>query len=105
MNTVLFAGAAAMLFYFGSRAYRNSQESFEKAAYRAMTLNRNNIKFKEVETLADAASDNMNVRSNANRHNPVIKNEVGPFGIPREIRREPKTDVDIHSFGRFFDQL
>lgn len=104
-NAFFFVTAAAILGVMVVRANRNSEKSFAKAAVRSATLSRDNVKECGFDSLANEAVNPMLIKSCANKAAPVVKKERGPWGVPRQMRQEPRTCVQIPTYGDFFNQL
>lgn len=106
MSSLYFWVASAALVFFISKAMRNNQDSFGKESFRDNFLSKDNVKACGYDSLANAAVDPGTVTSNTRCHAPAVCHEEGPFGVPRQMRRERGTCVDIPTFGNhFFDQF
>lgn len=102
MNSgVLLIALGGILYYYYRKAYNYTQESFMKEATRNQYLSRENQKTKGYEELANEAVD-PGTTTYSEKHAPVQKEEVGPFGVKRQMRKEPGTDFWVPTFGRSF---
>lgn len=100
-NTALIAATAILIFLYIKKATLSNQLSFNVERSRdAMVEGRPSRAVKTYADITHEWPDPGNVKSRADSSfNPVEKNESGPFGIPRQIRREPGTEVYLPTFG------
>lgn len=109
MNTIQIVGitiAVGVIAYFIYEAYNQTQESFAKEVVRNAMLARPNVLTKGYSELANEAVDPGNFRSYAHVHEPVEQYETGPWGVPREVRTQPKTSYWLPTFGtQMFEQF